>query len=171
MISKIPIAYCLHSAVHIASLIGDRFTIIEQMDPMGQIVRHYVELYGLGHKLMSVRTIGKTSTHTMGFILKHRREERHKVPGVKKIVGDILSQCVAAIEKERVDSIILGCPPFQCLEGEIRQALNEAGYREIQLISEFPAAVEVAKAMVNMKLIQSPRSCPSEALKAKPEFR
>jgi len=171
MISKIPIAFCVHSAVHMASLIGDRFTIIEQADPMGQIIRHYVKLYGLGDKLTSVRTIGRSSTHTMGFILRYKKEERIRVPEVKKLIDDILAQCVVAIEKERADSIILGCPPLECLEDEIRQALDGAGYDEIQLISEFPAAVEMAKAMVNMKLMQAPRAYPSDALKAKPEFR
>ncbi len=171
MISKIPIAYCLHSAVHMASLIGDKFTIIEQADPMGPIIRHYVQLYGLGHKLASIRTISRSSTHTMGLILKYKKEERIKVPEVKKLIDDVVAQCIAAIEKERVDSLILGCPPLQCFEDEIRQALDKAGYGEIQLISELPAAVEMAKAMVNMKLVQSPRAYPSDALKTKPEFR
>jgi len=171
MISKIPIAFCLHSAVHVASLIGERFTIIEQSDPMGQIIRHYLQLYGLGHKLVSVRTISRSSTYTMGFILKYKKEERIKVPEVKKLIDDIVAECVTAIEKERVDSIILGCPPLQCFEDEIRQVLNEAGYDEIQIICELPAAVEMAKAMVNMKLIQAPRVYPSDALKAAPEFR
>jgi len=171
MISQIPIAFSLHSAVHMASLIGDRFAIIEQADPMAQIVRHHVQLYGLGHKLASVRAISGSSTYTMGFILEHGKEERMKVPEVRGILNDIVAQCVAAIEKERVDSIILGCIPIQVFENEIRQALNDAGYGEIQLICEFPAALEMAKAMVNMKLIQSPRAYPGDELKAKPEFR
>ncbi len=171
MISKIPIAYCVHSAVHMASLIGDRFTIIEQADPMAQIVRHYVQLYGLGHKLVSVRSISGSSTYTMGFIRKHKKEDRMKVPEVKTILDDIVRNCIAAIEKERADSIILGCPPLQVFEDEIRQALDEAGYGEIQLICEFPAAVEMAKAMVNMKVKQAPRAYPSDGLKAKPEYR
>ncbi|MFC1958599.1 aspartate/glutamate racemase family protein [Chloroflexota bacterium] len=171
MISKIPIAFCLHSAVHVASLIGDRFTIIELADPMAQIIRHYVQLYGLSHKLASVRTLSDSSTVTMGYVQKYKKEERVKVPEVKKLIDDIVVQCTAAIEKDMADSLILGCPPLQCLEGDIRKKLDEAGYDEIQLISELPAAVEVAKAMVNMKLTQAPRAYPSDFLKVKPQFR
>jgi Asp/Glu/hydantoin racemase len=171
MVSRIPIAFCLHSAIHVASLIGDKFAIIEQTDPMGQIIRHYVQLYGLGHKLASVRTISRSSTYAMGFIGKYKKEERMKGPEVRKLIDDSVAQCVAAIEKEMVDSLILGCPPLQCFEDEIRQALDEAGYDEIQLICELPAAIEMAKAMVNMKLIQAPRAYPSDALKVKPMFR
>ena len=42
-------------------------------------------------------------------------------------------------------------------------------YLSVLLI--FYAAVEMARAMVNMELIQAPRAYPSDLLKAKPEFR
>jgi len=171
MISKIPIAFCVHSAIHVASLIGDRFTIIEGADEQGPIIRHYVQLYGLNDKLVSIRMISRSSTYTMKFLRQYKKDERMKVPEVKKLIDDQVAQCITAIEEDRVDSLILGGPYLQCFEDEIRQGLDEAGYDEIQLICEFPAAVEMAKAMVNMKLIQAPRAYPSDSLKSKPKFR
>jgi allantoin racemase len=170
-ISKIPIACSIHAAVHVASLIGDRFSIIELTDPMAKIVRRYVESYGLGHKLASVRTLSQTSTFMMGIVRKVKKEDRLKTPEVRKHLDQIGERCAEAIEKDRADCLVLGCPPLQCLEDEIRVLLDQKGYGEIQLISEIPAAVEVARLMVNMKLIQSPRAYPREDLKAKPEFR
>jgi Asp/Glu/hydantoin racemase len=171
MISKIPIAFCVHSAVHVASLIGDRFTIIQLHDVGAQIVRHFVDLYGLGHKLASVRYITSSSTYIVGFLHKYKKEERIKVPEIKKAIDDVVDHSIKAIEKDRADSIILGGPYFEIIEDDIRQGLDEAGYGEIQLICEVSSAVEMAKAMVNMRLIQSPRAYPSDHLKAKPEFR
>jgi allantoin racemase len=170
-ISKIPIACAIHAAVHAASLIGDRFSIIELTDPMAKIVRRFVDSYGFGHKLASVRTLGRSSTFMMGIVRKVKKEDRLKIPEARKHIDHIGELCTEAIEKDRADCLILGCPPLQCLEDEIRVILDEKGYEEIQLISEIPAAVEVAKLMVNMKLIQSPRAYPGEDLKAKPEFR
>ncbi len=170
-ISRIPIAWSIHAAVHVASLIGDRFSIIELTDAMAKIVRRYVESYGLSHKLASVRTLSRSSTYMMGLVRKGKKEDRLKTPEVKKHIDQIGELCMQAIEKDRADCLILGCPPLQCLEDEIRIVLDQKGYEEIQLISEIPAAVEVAKLMVNMKLIQSPRAYPREDLKAKPEFR
>ena len=43
MISRIPIAYATQSAVHVASLIGDRFSIITATDTQAQIIRHFVQ--------------------------------------------------------------------------------------------------------------------------------
>ena len=51
------------------------------------------------------------------------------------------------------------------------QALAQSLDQEINLIGAFPAAVEMARAMVNMRLRQSPRAYPTDALKAKPAFR
>ena len=107
----------------------------------------------------------------MGFIRKYKKEERINIPEVKKILDNTMSQCIAAIEKDMADSLIIGCPALQPFEDDIRQRLDESGYHEIQLISELPAAVEMAKVMVNMKLTQAPRAYPSDSLKAKPEFR
>ncbi len=171
MISKIPIAFCVHSALHVASLIGDRFSIIQLHDVGALIMRHYAELYGLGHKLASVRYITSSSSYIVPFLRQYKPEERIKVPEIKKAVDDIVAHSIKAIEKDRADSIILGGPYFEVLENEIRQELNAAGYDEIPIICEVSSAVEMAKAMVNMKLIQSPRAYPSDNLKAKPEFR
>jgi Asp/Glu/hydantoin racemase len=171
LVSRIPVATAVHSAVHVASLIGDRFTIIEATDPQTQIVRHFVQVHGLGHKLASVRHVSYSSTATMGFVRKYKKEERSKVPEVKKFIENIVAQCKDTIERDRVDSIIIGCIPLQCFEDEIRQGLDKAGYDEIQIIHEFSAALEMTKAMVNMRLIQAPRAYPGDSLKAKPEFR
>ena len=170
-ISKIPVAFAVHSAVHVASLIGDKFSVLELTDTMARIVRRHVETYGLGHKLVSVRKMGRSSTELGSLINTLRKEERGKNPQVIAILDHVLVECTAAIEKDGADSIILGCPPLQYLEDEIRQRLDAAGFSEIQLICELSAAVEMAKVMVNMKLIQSPRAFPSDALKAKPEYR
>ena len=171
MISKIPIAFSIHSGVHIASLIGDRFTILARSDTQALSHRHYVQLYGLNDKLVSIRHISRSSPSVMRLIRDYKKEERLKVPEIKKLIDDAVAQCIAAIEDDRVDSIILGAPHLQCFEDEFRERLDEAGYSEIQLICPLSAAVEMAKAMVNMKLMPGSRAYPSDSLKAKPAFR
>lgn len=170
-ISKIPVAFALHSSVHAASLIGDRFSVLELTDAMAHIARRHVEGYGFGRKCVSVRNLGRTSTETGSIIYTRKKEERAGDPEVKKILDAVMGQCLAAVEKDRADTIIIGCTPLQYLEDEIRQRLDAAGYGEIQLICELTAAVEMAKVMVNMRLIQAPRAFPGDELQAKPEIR
>jgi len=172
VVSKIPISGALHSAVHVASLIGRRFSEIHTVPSSSLMIRRYAEIYGFSHKLASVRMCGHTSTEIYGLIDKYKdnKEERFKDPELKKIIDDITAQSIAAIEKDRSDSLILGCEPLQLLADPVRQRLDEAGYNEIPIICELPAGVEMARVMVNMRLIQVPRAYPGAALKAKPEY-
>ena len=168
----IPVTTGIHAGVHVASLIGDRCSILMATAPGGLMVRHVVERYGFGHKVKSVRYAGHSTTEMYGFLCKYKdnKEERTKDPGIKKIIDDIMAQGIEAIEQDRIDTFILGCEPFLTCEDEVRRRFDEAGYGEIQVVSSVAAAVELAKAMVNMKLVKAPRAYPSPALKAKPEY-
>jgi Asp/Glu/hydantoin racemase len=139
------------------------------------MVRHFVELYGLGRKLASVRPISKPSAAPAQFIrrygLQHEKSQRTAIPEVKALIDTLLEAAVTCIEEDRADTIILGGPYFELLSDEVRRALDDAGYGEIQVVCELASAVEVAKAMVNMGLRQAPRAYPSATLKATPRFR
>jgi len=171
MVSKIPLVSTVHSGYHVASLIGDRFSVIEATDPQALIARHFAELYGFNHKLASVRTMSHSSTSMTQMIRDHKKEERKEIPEFKAFIDDLVTQSAKAIEEDGADSIILSCTPIQCFEEEIREALDASGYDEIQLVCQYSAAVEMVKAMVNLKLVQSPRAYPGDSLKAKPQFR
>lgn len=168
-ISKIPVANAIHSSLHFASLIGERFYKIHSQAPSTLIIKHYAERYGLGHKLVSARPSGHSTTKMYELLLKYRKKKKFKIAEIKQIADDIVVQCKAAIEKDRIDSIILGYGPIQLFEDDIRQRLDEANYDKIPLICSLFAAVAMAKAMVSMKLIQVPRTYPTSTLKTKPE--
>ena len=171
MLSQIPVAGALHSVVHAASLIGDRFTIIHLSDPYSLVIRHLVESYGFGNKLASVRAVGCSATFVNEMLPKYKKGERGKAPEGKKLLDDFVAHCIKGIEDERADSLIFVSPHHSCLADEVRQRLDELGYCEIPLVLGLPAAVEMAKSMVNMRLKQAARAYPSDDLKAKPAFR
>jgi Asp/Glu/hydantoin racemase len=105
------------------------------------------------------------------FVKKYKKEERSKVPEVEKLVATLTTQCIVAIEEDSVDTIIFGCPAVQVYIDEVRQELDKKGFSEVPIINGLYAAVEMAKALVNMKLTQVPRAYPSDALKVRPAFR
>jgi Asp/Glu/hydantoin racemase len=169
--STLPIAYPVHSALHLASLLGEKCSVLTTTDAQSQIVRRNAQLYGLSHKVTSVRYVSRSSSYTMALVRKYPKAERGNAPAVRELVGSIVDQFVRAIEGEGVDCVIIGSPHQQCFLDEVREGLDAAGYQEIRLIGAFAAAVEMARAMVNMRLMQAPRAYPSDALKAKPAFR
>ena len=169
--STLPIAYPVHSALHMASFLGEKCCVLTTTDAQSQIVRRNARLYGLDHKLTSVRYVSRSSSYTMALVRKYPKSGRMNSPEVREFVDSIVNQFVRAIEDEGVDCVIIGSPHQQCFLDEVRRGLDQAGYDEIRLIGAFAAAVEMARAMVNMKLMQAPRAYPSDALKAKPAFR
>ena len=171
VVSKIPFLSLAHSSFHAASLIGERFTFFAVTDPCAMIVRRFAENCGFNHKLVSVRYPSLSSTYMASFVKKYKKEDRSKIPEVKELVTAVTNQCIAAIEEDRVDTIIFGCPAIQVYIDEVRQELDKKGYSEVPIINGLYAAVEMAKALVNMKLKQAARAYPTDALKARPSFR
>ena len=167
--SKIPVSYSIHAAVHVASLIGDRFSILSSAYPSALNARRSAENYGLGKKIASSRHLSYSTTNIAGVVRK-KIEGQMSAPEVSKFIDDVTAQCIMAIEEDRADCILFLNPGLQCFEDEVRQRLNESGYSEIQIICALSAAVEMAKAMVNMKLTQSPIAYPGPSLKAVPKL-
>lgn len=170
--NKIPVTGAIHSALHVASLIGERVSEIHTVASSSLIVRHLGERYGFHNKLVSVRIPRHTSTETFGFLRKyeHNWPERLNDPGLGKIMDDITAECIAAIEENRADALILACEHLQACADGVRQRLDKAGYREIPIIRALPAGLEMAMAMANMKLLQTARAYPGHELKAVPKY-
>lgn len=168
-ISRIPVAGALHSSLLMASLIGKRTSIVIGAMPLALAVRQVAEGYGLGHKLASLRSYGHSTTKLLKLINKYK-DQLFESPEAGPITEDIVAQCITAIEADRVDSLILGCEPTEFWENEVRKRLDAAGYDEIPLICPTLACVQMAKAMVNLQLMQTPRAYPTDTLRAQPAF-
>ncbi len=169
---KIPVTGAIHSALHVASLIGERVSEIHTVPSSSLIVRQLGQRYGFNDKLVSVRIPRHTSTEAFGFLLKYKDNwpQRLNDPGLKKIMDDITAECIAAIEENRADALILACEHLQACADGVRQRLDKAGYHEIPIIRALPAGLEMAMAMANMKLLQTARAYPGHNLKAAPKY-
>ncbi len=167
--SRIPVVYSFHAALHIASMIGSRSSLVASAYSTVLTCRQQANDYGLNHKLISGRFISWSSTK-IAAVVKKRQAGQVEAADMTELIDAIKAQCIEAIEEDRVDSLMLIYPGFQCLEAVIRQKLDDEGYSEIPLICGLPAAVEVAKLLVNLRLAQAARAHPGEHLKAIPRF-
>ena len=154
-ICDIPFLGAHHSSLHVASLLSDRCTIVEASDPQAILARRNAMTSGLSQNLVSVRHMGYSSTQMGRFIDACPREKRAQSPEITQCVKATVTQCIAAVEEDRADSVILSCMPLQVMEDEVRKGLNEAGYTDIPLIGQASAAIAMAKALVGMKLTHS----------------
>jgi Asp/Glu/hydantoin racemase len=169
---QLPVTGAIHSALHVASLIGERVSEIHTVPSSSLIVRHLGERYGFGQKLVSVRIPWHTSTEAYRFLEKYREDwpGRLNDPGLGKVMDDITTEAIAAIEENRADALILACEHLQACADGVRQRLDNAGYREIPIVRALAAGLEMAKTMVNMRLRQAARAYPGHGLKAAPKY-
>ena len=116
---RLPVTGAIHSALHVASLIGERTSEIHTVPSSSLIVRHLGERYGFGAKLVAVRISGHTSTAAYRVLEKYRADwpERLEDPALKPIMDDIAASCIAAVEENRADSVILACEHLQACTG------------------------------------------------------
>jgi allantoin racemase len=169
---RIPVTGAIHSALHVASLIGERVSEIHTVPSSSLIVRHLGTHYGFGDKLVSVRIPMRTSTESYKFLEKYKENwpGRLNDPGLGQVMDDLTKQCIAAVEENRADSVIFACEHLQACADGVRQRLDSAGYGEIPIIRALPAGIEMALAMAHMKLLQTARAYPGHDLKARPAY-
>ena len=170
-VTDIPYMGSLHASLHVASILGDRCSVIEATDPQAILVRRHAKMYGFNDKLVGVRCPGYSSTQMGILINDYPKGERTRCPDLQKCVKDIVNQCIAAVEQDGADSVILSCTPLQVLEDEVRMGFDEAGYQDVPLIGELSAAVAMAKAIVSMKLTHARLAYPRADTRLKPTVR
>jgi allantoin racemase len=141
-VSRIPVLGCCNSALHVASLLGHRCSILDTLESMAIPIRENSRVYELDHKVVSVRSIEFPVREVM-------RKER-----CPELVDAMESQAREAIETDGADTLILGCTALSWLVPFVRKRLGEKGY-DIPVIEPIHAAVTLARSLVNMRLNHS----------------
>lgn len=170
MVSSIPVVHYTHAALHVASMIGDRFSAIEISDPVAARTRRLAQNYGLDQKLASARYLNRSST-ALSQLFRGSEAERLARDEVQKVLDDVIAQCKLAIDADGADTIVITFTPLMSLANEIRRRLDDAGYSEIQIVWGLAATFAVAKSMVELKLLPARRAYPDDSLVAKPAYR
>jgi Asp/Glu/hydantoin racemase len=170
-VSPVPVAFVLHSALHVASLVADRFSLIDVTDTLGSRQRRLARSYGFGDKLVSIRTIGRSSTELSVALREPFESDGTVTAAVDSILDGLVSRCGEAVEQDGADLLIFGFAPLHQMVDVLRARLDAAGYAEIPVISALSAAVAMAKVMAEMTLTAAPRSFPTDDLVRVPAYR
>jgi allantoin racemase len=156
-ISDKPVLGCTNSAIHIASLLGNKFTVIDALQNMTIILRHNIMTYGLNEKCASIRSIELPS--------KIRREAAKKTS--KKWIEKAVTESIKGIEEDGADVITFACTGLMWMQPHVQSRLKEIGY-DVPVLHSHKCAIELAKALVNMKVKQSRVAFPSKEVREKP---
>jgi allantoin racemase len=133
-ISEIPVIGIEESSLHMAAMLGSKFTVVTPRKQRIPSKREHVHMRGMSHFLASVRSLDLSVAET------DADPER-----TKKRVLEVSRQAV----EDGAEVIILGCAGMAGYAPEIESKLN------IKVIDPSAVALKVAEAMVDLGLTQS----------------
>lgn len=145
---KIPVLGPSQTAMHLAALLGHRFSIVTLARHLKVLFEIAAASYGTAASMASCRWIDIAADEL--------------ADGHDRIFAAVLAQAVRAIEDDNADTIILGCTGLLGLAGEITRGLHERGYDAL-VIDPLPATIRQAHALVAAGLSHSRYAYPLPA--------
>ena len=149
----IPVVGTTSSEIVFAYDLGNRYTIIDTLERTAIVLRQNIMSYGMNEKCASVRSIEWP-------VPKLRTTKSSEA------VDAFVRECVEAIEQDGADVIVCGCTSTMLIQPLAEKRLKELGY-EVPVLHGYKCAIELAKALVNMKVMQSKVAFPGKILKKK----
>jgi allantoin racemase len=134
-LSKIPVIGIQETSMHIASMLGHKFSVITPLRHLIPTKERYAKIIGLKDKLASVRSLD------IPIIEIEQRPEKTK--------SRILEVAKEAIERDGAEVIILGCAGMTGYAKELEKELK------IPVIDPITVSLKIAEVIVDLGLTHS----------------
>ncbi|RLI33836.1 hydrogenase expression protein HupH [Candidatus Bathyarchaeota archaeon] len=139
----IPVVGAGEAAVHMASMLGDNFSIIDPGPPHQTYSHRVAAAAGLLHKLKSVRYLN-LGVAGLG-------------QDFETVLGLIVEEAVKAVEEDGAHVIVFGCTGMRRYAERLAEEMEKYG---VPVVEPITAAVNVAEILVRLRLRQSKVSYP-----------
>lgn len=146
----IPVVGPGQTAMHVAALLGHRFSFITVLDRLRAMVGKLVASYGLAETYASFRAVDIP-------VLDIGQD-------LQSLNAALAREAIAAVRQDQADVIILGCTGFLGCASAMRASLLEADC-DVPVIDPIPLAVQMADALVKTGLSHSKRTYPAPGAK------
>jgi allantoin racemase len=141
---SIPVLGPGETTMHIASMLGHRFSIVTVLSSCIPLMENQAKIYGVAGKLASVRAVDIP-------VLELEDD-------TERLVGALVDQSVQAIESDGAHVIVFGCTGMLGCALGVQQGLERRGYSGVPVIDPVPAAIKMAEALIDLGLSHSKRT-------------
>ena len=141
---KIPILGPAQTSMHLASMLGHRFSIMTTEERSVPTVENLARLYGLSEMLASVGWI-TIPVADLG-------DDRNQVADA------LIERSVEAVRRDGAHVIVFGCTLMSGHAGVVIKGLEQAGYYGVPVIDPMPATIRITEAVVDLGLSHSQRT-------------
>ena len=142
---SIPVIGPGEASMHLASILGHRFSIVTVLENVVPLFENNCRVYGLETKLASIRFVN------IPVLELHDSNVN--------VVEKLLIECIKAVDEDGAHSIALGCTGMAGLARTVQNELWKRDYK-IPVIDPLEAALRLAQILVEMKLSHSKRTYP-----------
>ncbi|TWT10592.1 aspartate/glutamate racemase family protein [Reyranella sp. CPCC 100927] len=160
---RIPITSCAHAQMHVAGLLGDKFSIIDVSETHNMQMAHLVVQYRMTGRCASIRNVNfplpKPHLPDERPIQAERDRALAGKPSV--MLSAAVTEAVAAIEDDGADVIMLGCSAAYWMQPLLQKRLNTIGW-DVPVLEGYRCAIAVAKTLVDLGVDASGLAFPGE---------
>jgi allantoin racemase len=144
---SIPVLGPCQTSMHIAAMLGHRFSVITVLENLVHEFRDSAIKYGVEQQLASTRAVD--------IPVLDLDEDRDRLLKV------LTEQSVRAVEDDGAHVLVFGCTGMLGLADDLVESLSSAGYDDIPVIDPIPTTLRVAAGLVASSLTHSKRTYPS----------
>lgn len=159
----IPVTSCAFSQMHIASMLGNKFSIIDFTEVHNMFYYDLVVRHHFKDRCASIRNInfyhGRPGYDDESTIDQERDKALKGEPS--EAVERAVKEAVAAIEEDGAEVITFGCSDVFWIQSFLQKRLDEMGW-EIPVLEGYSSAIALAKLFVNLGVDASGLRFPSE---------
>lgn len=142
---SIPVIGPAETSLHIAAMLGHRFSVVTVLDRLIPFFDHHASKTGLTEHMASVRSVNIP-------VLELDDQAR--------LLKALIDESVKAVREDGAHVIIFGCTGLAGLAKGVEEGLREQGISDVPVIDPAILAVKIAEALVEMGLSHSKRTYP-----------
>lgn len=151
----IPVLGPCQTAMHIAAMLGHKFSVLTVMTRLVPQFENSAALAGLTSRLASVRSLEIP-------VLELEKD-------LAATQAALVDEAQIAVERDGAHAVVFGCTGLMGCAAGLKQGLLERGI-DIPVIDPIPTAVNMAAAIVRSNLSHSARSFPLPPVKPMPGY-
>jgi Asp/Glu/hydantoin racemase len=159
----LPVTACAFSQMHIAAMLGHRFSVIDHAEIHNMYYYDLVRQHGFAERCASIRNINFPLPRPVHPDVPNIQDEKAKAARGEKsaMLEAAVTEALAAIEEDGAEVITFGCSATFWMRPFVQRRLGEVGW-EVPVLEGYSCAIALAKAMVGLGVDASGLAFPSD---------
>ena len=160
---RIPVTTSAHAQMHVAGMLGNKFSIVDIAESHNMQMYHLVVQYRMTDRCASIRNVNfpLPSPNFPNDRPIQIERDRAIQSGTSDMLETAVQESIAAIEEDGADTIILGCSAAFWMQPLLQKRLHEIGW-DVPVLEGARCAIEVAKTLVDLGVDASGLAFPGE---------